>query len=351
MNVIFTVASMAGGGAERVISILANSLAKEENKIAIIMTAGEQVDYQLEPQIEVYSTGGVTGGSMRKRLERIKKLRALFQEDKKAVIVSFGLGSNFYTAAAHIGLKNPLIISERNAPAACPHPHLRNLVFDCADRLVFQTEDAVKCFPVRLQKKGSVIPNPIVSEIVPAYTGNRNKKIVAVGRFEPQKNYPLLLNAFQLFHKEYPDYTLHLYGRGYLLEELQRMTEELGIKNHVVFEGFCKNVHEKIKDASMYVLSSDYEGISNALLEAMAVGLPVISTDCPIGGSKLCIQDGENGLLVPVKDTGKLAEAMCKLAANPNMAQQLGKEAVNVQQRFSEESIVDKWKNLLTELL
>ena len=350
MNIIFIVASMAGGGAERVISILANYLADEGNKITIIMTAGDQVDYQLKTQIKVLSTGGVTGGSMKKRIDRIKRLRTLLKEDKQAAVISFGLGSNFYTAAAHLGLKNALIISERNDPAACPHPHLRNLVFRCADKLVFQTEEAVRCFPLRLQKKGIVIPNPIVKNIRPVYTGERKKKIVAVGRLETQKNYPLLLKAFYIFHKQYPDYTLHIFGRGYLQKELMNMTQDMDIYKFVVFEGFCLNVHDRIADAAMYVLPSDYEGISNALLEAMALGLPVISTDCPIGGSKLCIQNEINGLLVPVNDEEKLAQAMCRLASDAKWADRLGSEAVAVRERFSEEAIVERWKGMLLQL-
>ncbi len=347
MNILFTVASMAGGGAERVISILANRLAEEGNQVSVIMTAGEQMDYPMSPQINMISIGGKTGGSMKKRFQRIRKLRTLFQKNAGAVIVSFGLGSNFYTAAARLGMKNPFVISERNDPAACPHPYLRNIVFSCADKLVFQTEDALNCFPHKLREKGVIIPNPIAEGIRQPYEGTRKKSIVAVGRLEPQKNYPLLLQAYALFHKDYADYTLHIYGKGYLLEELQKLAKELNISESVVFEGFAENVHEKIVDAGMYVLPSDYEGISNALLEAMALGLPVISTDCPIGGSRMCIENEKNGLLIPVKDAVSLAETMKRLADDGEFANKLGKEAVKVRERFSEKEIAKAWKDLL----
>ena len=350
IHIIFTVASMAGGGAERVISILANRLAQKENKITIIMTAGNKLDYTLNPQIEVVSIGGISGGSMMKRIQRIRRLRTIFQKHEKAVIVSFGLGSNFYTAAAHIGLRNPLIISERNDPAACPHPHLRNMVFGCAHKLVFQTKEAVTCFPERLQRKGVVIPNPISENIMPPYQSKREKIIAAVGRLESQKNYPLMLKAFSIFHASFPEYTLHVFGEGYMRDELQKMTQEMGISHAVIFEGFARDVHSKIRSAAMYVLSSDYEGISNALLEAMALGLPVISTDCPIGGSGLCIQNGVNGMLVPVGDESAMAEAMCRLAKDKELADRIGREAVKVRERFSEESITQQWNAVFRQL-
>lgn len=349
MHIIFTVASMAGGGAERVISVLANRLAQEHHKITIVMTAGNRLDYALHTGVEVICAGGTADGSMVKRARRFKKLRRIFCQDQEAVIVSFGLGSNLYTAAACIGLKNRLIISERNDPAACPHPHLRNMMFGCADRLVFQTEDAVRCFPKRLQRKGVVIPNPISDNIMPPCQGERNREIAAVGRLEPQKNYPLLLKAFAAFHEKFPEYTLHIFGDGYLREELQKTARALGIDRSVVWEGFVRNVHERIRCASMYVLSSDYEGISNALLEAMALGLPVISTDCPIGGSALCIQNEVNGLLVPVGNVSALAQAMCRLAQENEFAARLGGQAALIRERFSEANITHRWYEVMSE--
>ena len=152
----------------------------------------------------------------------------------------------------------------------------------------------------------------------------------------------MLLKAFARFHKKYPEYSLHIYGKGEMLEELQKEAQRLQIDAAVVWEGFRKDVLSCIRSAGMYVLPSNYEGISNALLEAMAIGLPVISTDCPIGGSKMCIQDGKNGLLVP--------EAMVRLAKEREYEDALGKEAANIRSSFSEETISQKWLDELSEI-
>lgn len=180
--------------------------------------------------------------------------------------------------------------------------------------------------------------------------GRTGKTIVAVGRLQPQKNYGMLLKAFARFHKRYPEYSLHVYGKGEMLEELQKEAQRLQIDAAVVWEGFRKDVLSCILSAGMYVLPSNYEGISNALLEAMAIGLPVISTDCPIGGSKMCIQDGKNGLLVPCGEEEKFAEAMMHLAEDRAYADALGKEAANIRSSFSEETISQKWLNELSEI-
>lgn len=349
MKIIFVMVNMAGGGAERVISILANRFVKLGNQVAILMTAGDTVAYELDPAIELFCAGSVSGGSMKKRLERIKNMRRFLKKNRDAVLVSFGPGTSFFTVLADLFLDHPLCISERNDPAACGHPHLRNLIYARADRLVFQTEDAMQSFPEKLRKKGCVIPNPVMEGLPSAFVGEREKTIVAVGRLQPQKNYGMLLKAFARFHKKYPEYSLHIYGKGEMLEELQKEAQWLQI-DAALYGNASERCPELYPFRGMYVLPSNYEGISNALLEAMAIGLPVISTDCPIGGSKMCIQDGKNGLLVPCGEEEKFAEAMMHLAKDREYADALGKEAANIRNSFSEETISQKWLDELSEI-
>ena len=351
MKVIFVIPQMIGGGAERVISILSNNFVKKNIDVEILMTAGSNVDYAIDDRVSLISIGGETKGSPLKILGRIKRMSQYFRlpENKDAVIVSFGPGTSGYVVLSLIGIKRKLIISERNDPDACPHPHLRNIVYKKADRLVFQTYMAKDAFSSVISQKGVVIPNPIRPDIPEAIQGKKEKTIVAVGRLEKQKNYPLMLRAFESFHKDFPEYTLHIYGRGSLENELKRLAyEELQLSDtSVIFEGFCNDVNERIKCAGMYMLSSDYEGISNAMIEALALGIPTVATDCPIGGSAMCIRNGENGILVPIGDYKAMADGMRRIAEDDIFAEKLSCEAVKIRKDYNEDTVSDKWIELL----
>lgn len=350
MKVMFVIPSMAGGGAERVISVLASTLVEKGIETKIMMTAGKECVYALHPEVELLQAGEVTGGSIIKRITRIFSMRRLFKKDRDAVLVAFEPDAAFFAGIAKMGLSMKMIASERNDPKSFGSSKVRKFAYKWADKLVFQTQDAMECFDRGIQEKGTVIPNPISDSLPAPYTGIRKKTVVAVGRLEEQKNHKMLLQAFAGFVQNYSEYTLHLYGKGALEEELRQLAKELKIEEKVIFEGFQKDVLSKISDAGMYVLSSDYEGISNSLLEAMAIGMPVISTDCPCGGSALCITDGINGLLTPVGDVKKLEEAMRMFAESEEKAQSMGKEAVKVRDKFSTQNIVEKWIEVLQEL-
>ena len=362
MKTVFVIPQMRGGGAERVISILSNNLVRRNIDVDILMTAGDDVSYEIDDRVSLCKVGGETGGNPLKILTRIKRMAEYFKANKGATIVSFGPGTSAYVVLAMIlsGCKRgnertKLVISERNDPKACPHPILRNLVYGMADKLVFQTYQAQYSFPKKLSDKGVVIPNPIKKELPEPYVGEREKTVVAVGRLEEQKNYPLLLKAFSEFHKEHNDYTLHIYGKGYLEDELKALAYETYKLNgnnkesdtSVIFEGFKDNVDDCIRKAGMYVLSSDYEGVSNALIEALAMGIPTISTDCPIGGSAMCIEDGVSGLLVSVGNATKLTEAMKKLAEDNEYANSLGQKASEIRNRYDENTIAECWINII----
>ena len=342
-KIVFVIPDMPGGGTERVVAYLANEYAKRNIETAILLFAGNQRAYELDEKIEVVTVGNPSGGKLSARLDRIKKMRLYYKQNPNCQIWAFSVMGAVFSVVATWGMRknHTFLVSERNDPNRYDHPKIRDFFYRFADVIVCQTQDAIESFPKGIRKKSIVIPNPIDIGDLQPHIGEREKKVVAVGRLEPHKNHKLLLQAFARFVSKHPEYTLHLYGKGELETELRELAAQLGIDEDVNFIGFSNRVKEEINSAAMFVLSSDYEGISNSMLEAIALGVPVVATDCPIGGSKAYIEDGKNGFLVPVGDVDALAEAMEKLADNPELSQKISVEGSKLREKNRVEQIAD----------
>ena len=196
-----------------------------------------------------------------------------------------------------------------------------------------------------------MLDNPLDTSRIPArYEGERKRNVVAAGRLHEQKNFDLLIRAFARFYKTHHDYSLVIYGEGPEKERLQKTASSLGIAGAVELAGQSKTLLTDINDSGMFVLSSDYEGMPNVLIEAMACGLPCIATDCPIGGVRSLLSSGENGLLIPVGDEDALYEAMRKLADDESYAAWLGQRAAGVRNRLDEALVAANWREYLADV-
>lgn len=341
-KIVFIIPNMTGGGTERVVALLANEYSARGIPVAVLLFAGNETAYPLDPRVEVVSVGGPSGGNPLLQAARLYRMRRYYRRNKNCQIWAFSAMGAVFSAAAAFGQRHFFLVSERNDPSRYDHIRIRDLSYRRADVVVCQTPDAAKSFPFVIQKRSVVIPNPLECEEMP-YEGEREKRIVAVGRLNTQKNHKLLMRAFASFVKKHGDYRLELYGQGELKNELRALAAELNIEKNVIFQGFCDRVLARIRTAAMYVLSSDYEGISNSMLEAMALGLPVIATDCPVGGSRMYIRDGVNGFLVPVGDVAALAQAMERLADDPALGARLGGEAAKLREELTTAKIADRF--------
>lgn len=354
MKIIFVLPDMPGGGTERVVAILANEYVKRGFLVTILLFAGDDRAYPLDDRIEICVVGRVSKGNPLIQLKRLLKMRRFYKKNKDCYIFSFSAMGTVFSVIAAAGIPHSLLVSERNDPTRYSHRKLRDWAYKKADRIVFQTEDMKEYFSEEIKSKSTVIPNPVAENMPKPFRGERKKRIVSVARLQPQKNHKLLLDAFAEFLKEYSEYELHLFGKGELEEKLKIQAKELGIFDKVIFRGFSPNVKGEIWDSAMFVLSSDYEGISNSMIEALAMGIPVISTDCPVGGSRAYIKNQINGILVPVGDRQALAEAMKQIAGNEQLANKLSENGTVIKEifslnrianRFLEESGIRKMKN------
>lgn len=278
---------------------------------------------------------------------RLKKIRNAVKKLSPDVVISFMSETNIDVCFALFGMSIPIIVSERNDPKIDPQSKIKQIMRKIAyikpKGFVFQTPDAQAYFSKKIQKKSKVVLNPLTGTLPDPFKDEREKRIVAVGRLNKQKNFPMLIDAFSEFVKNHPEYVLEIYGEGVLGEQLKKYIDRKNLTDKVILKGFCKDVHEKILSAEMFVMSSDFEGMPNALLEALAIGLPCISTDCPCGGPRMLIKSYENGILVPIKDSEKMLEAMEFMVNNPDKAREMSINAVNVRKRADVDTITKEW--------
>ncbi len=350
-KIMIVTRNMLSGGAERVIAQLANYFVREGILCTIVTMDQAEVFYSLHPEVAVISIGEKSANKLADKGLRYGQLRRLVKRECPDVVLSMPEEIGVYVLLALLGTGIPVYVSERNNPWVMPDVKatrmLRRLMYPFARGLIFQTEMARSYFPERIRKKGVVIPNPVDGGRIPQpYEGVREKVIVGAGRLEKQKNFRLLISAFALFSRNHPEYKLCIYGEGSLRPELEALTRELDIQDQVLLPGRRSDLLEQMNPGSMFVLSSDYEGMPNVLIEAMCMGMPVISTDCPSGGPRELIQNGENGLLVPVGGEEEMARAMETLT-DPFRAGAMGRQARQLLDRLAGEKIFRAWKAVL----
>lgn len=355
LKITFCIPTLGSGGAERVISILSKELTALGFDINILMLSNEKCKYQLDPRVKlhcIHCDDDAALSPVKRCFKRLSKIKGAIKELAPDVVVSFMSETNIDVCLALWNKKIPIIVSERNDPAIDPASRakkiLRKIAYRKPKHFVFQTPDAKAYFSKRIGKKSSIILNPLDKGLIsPCDASEKDKRIVAVGRLNRQKNFPLLIKAFGDFSKTHPEHTLEIYGEGALEEELLRLISEEQLNDKVSLMGFCKDVHEKILTAGMFVMSSDFEGMPNALLEALALGLSCISTDCPCGGPRMLINSGENGILVPIRNQEELTKAMTFLADSPEEAASMAKKAREVRKIADTESVVNTWANII----
>lgn len=286
----------------------------------------------------------------------IKAMREKLKKEPDTTVVVFLQPSIPIVLLAARELPNRIIISERGDPKRLIKSRYGykfiEKFYTRADVAVFQTEDAKNTYPENIAKKGTVIFNPINGNLPEPYFGERNKYITTFCRISKQKNLPMLIEAFNIVHKKFPENVLRIIGQTSnkddeeALDDTKALIEKYGIADFVEFLPFSTEVHKEIIADSVYVNSSDYEGMSNAMLEAMAIGMPVVCTDCPIGGASAVICHGENGMLTRVGDSEDFAEKIIAVLSDDELSEKLSRNAARIREDLSLGNISKKWMEL-----
>lgn len=344
---------MTSGGAERVVSILANQMVELNYSISLVITFQSTIDYYLDDRIEVITFNiSKNMGQIKRNIEEVKKLRDLFKERRPDLVISFIRNVNTILAAKTVNI--PVIVSERNNPIFDPNSKVwriaRHISYPFADGIVFQTTGAKNYFNKFIQKKSIIINNPLSDNIEIKHNKYSSKKIISVGRLTSQKDQEMLIKAFNIFKKNNKGYKLIIYGEGPLRENLQKQIDNLNLSNDIEMPGSTKNIYKKMEEADLFILSSKYEGYPNALIEAMATGLPVISTRCKFGPEDIIINN-INGILVDVGDYIDLSEQMERIIKNDNFKYSLGKNAIKIREKLNVNKIVNEWIDFINKNL
>lgn len=353
-KIIFLIPNLGAGGAERVITILAKAFVQKAYAVDIVLFLNNKVQYEVPPNVNVVFLNALS----LKKIDRIRHLRLYFKEQTKeynnVVVIPFQDNCLKYALAATIGMRIPVIACERNDPYQKGQTGISRFIsqvpYYLSSHCVFQTPDARDYYWKRIQKKSKVVYNPLNIPESISWKGNTSNQIVSVGRLDPQKNQKLLIDAFFKLHQEYKEYKLVILGEGSLRKDLEAQISQLELEESVLLCGYSPDIHSILSEAAMFVLSSDYEGMSNALMEALAIGVPTVSTDHPIGGARLMVNDGVSGLLTPVGDSKALYIAMKRLLDNPQYAQELGANAKAVRSQLSVDVICEQWMEIIASL-
>jgi len=354
-------ATLGAGGAERVLTTLANAWTAAGVHVTLITLSGRDEDfYPVGTGVERVGLGvlGNSAGAVDALVNNWRRVRALRRAivvSNPQVVISFMDVTNVQVLLATRGMGIPVLVSERIDPRYHPLGKLwgwlRKRVYPRAAGLVVQTNGVAEWARTLVPaNKVHVIGNPLGEQTrVTERANGRERTVVGMGRLEAQKGFDLLVRAFAAIVEKAPEWRLVIYGEGDLREQLLQLARELGIADKVALPGRTTEPQKVLSECGMFVLSSRYEGMPNALMEAMAAGTPCVSFDCPSGPADL-ILNGINGLLVPAHNVEGLAAAVRRLIEDDEERERLGAAALEVRKRFGLERVLENWNGLLAKV-
>ena len=361
MKILFVSGNLCNGGAQRVISVVSSELAEKGHEVSLLLYSRNEKEYPLSEKVNVISLANSFEDYQKiSGFNRIKLVRKVLKELRPEIAIgfleggyglylsSFGLRKIKKVSSARI---NPKYIVEEKGLRA----FINKRWFKKSHAIVLQTESQREFAPKSWQKKSVVIANPVSEKALQCAKESQSetcRKLIMVGRLDAQKNYSMAIDAIRLLKYEYPDIQLDIFGKGAMEQSLQAEIVQKGVDKNVFLKGWTQNSIKELVEHDMFLMTSNFEGMPNALMEAMAVGLPVISTDCPTGPSDL-IDNGVNGYLIPVSDAKVLAERIKDVIEMPKEKRiEMAKLAkLKMQDQFNNKVIASQWEEMFENLL
>lgn len=359
IRIVFLTGNLCNGGAQRVIALLSSKLADKGLEVFLLVFYKSENEYSISKNVNIsYMAEDYESYSNISPFKRIYKIRRYLKRISPDVGIGF-MEAGYALYLSGIGLKIHCIASARIDPI-----HILNKTgfravinkwwFKKADAVVLQTESQ-KRNVLHLWKSCVIIPNPITDIVLEKDIDSYSEKccnMIMVGRLMPQKDYETAIKAFEIVYRQHKDARLNIYGKGEMELQLRQLIKMLGLDSVVQLKGWTNNVVDELRNADMFLLSSRYEGMPNALMEAMAVGLPCISTDCDTGPSEL-ITHGENGFLVSVGDIHEMAMRINEVIdMEKAKREQMGRSAHEfIKRNMNIDKVANMWQSLFEDLL
>jgi glycosyltransferase involved in cell wall biosynthesis len=362
-TIAFHLNCLVQGGAERVVSNLANQFAKEGYKVYVATEWYDQDEFKLDERVTRVHVGLREEDENKNRITkfflRIKYLKEFVKEYHPDVLIAFAQRANYRALMAAGNSDVPVVISIRTDPVghydSFSDRVQQKIYFPKAAGCVFQTTGQKEFFKPYLQDNSTIILNPVN----PKYFGvehpkEKEKAVVHHARLVDFKNQPMLCRAFIKVHEKHPDYVLKIYGPDSFdgtKEIIDKIIADNNAQDYILLMGGSDSLEKEIPKGEVYAFSSDWEGMPNSLLEAMAMGMPIVATDCPCGGPRTVMKNEENGLLIPVKDEDAMAAAICRLIEDKELADRLGKEAAKIEEKANAEAVFTLWRDYLDKII
>ncbi|WP_165092394.1 glycosyltransferase family 4 protein [Caballeronia sp. SBC2] len=361
MNIVLLVSSMGTGGAERVASTLVNAWAKRGDTVTLVVTYSGRGScfYPLADNVRLIYLADLAGQNrrgLRGYVARFVALRAFIRGQRPDVVISFLTNVNVTAILATRGMHVPVIACEHNDPSADKRSRFWRMacryVYPHASLVTVLTENVVLPFRrmVPHMLRVAVMPNPLPDELFeqPCMRGpaDGRKRLISVGRLHEQKQYDVLITAFAALAEAYSQWDLWIWGDGPERAKLAAQIEDAGLKKRVFLPGKTASPWAEMAAADIFVLSSRFEGLPMALMEAMGLGVASIAFDCRSGPREL-MRDGSDGLLIPAGDVDAMVRGLRELIANAALRSELGSKAAHsIRERYSVQAVLTHWDEL-----
>ena len=350
MKLTFVTATLTSGGSERVMSIVANKMQERGYEVEIVCLNDQIVFYPINEGIMITHVEVEAGTkSLPKKLWWFRKH---IQKTQPDVVIAFMVSVYTVTLLALMGIGIPVISSVRNDPA---YSNLRKkitrkLLLPRSAHVVVQTQQIKKFFNKSIQNMTTVIYNPVNEKVFKLQPTKKENRIISVGRLYPQKDQKTMIEAFAKVSEHHPDWKLVIYGEGPERKALEKMIQDprFKIQDKVLLPGRSENIIDELNKSKIFCLSSVYEGMSNALVEAICVGLPIVTTK--VSGTEELIKNGENGFIVNIGDKESMAKALTKIIEDENLQNQFAEKNKAQAIKFETNTIVNQWEQVILKV-